>query len=301
MNKTKKRLISIVIAIILIAIVVYNIIPAKNPYQFQGNTLSYSENRGSISYEKTLKEEKDNFSIYNINFKTRPFLDKEARIYGLLFLPKNKKDIPAIIFLPAGGAGKESRILLLTMLANKGYASLTIDQRGIGQTGGQYPSMEQDYQISTQSEPIQHLSVYDALHSFDLLSDLNVIDKNNIIMMGESMGGRYALIAAAIDKRIKGVITISTAGYHIDQSDPSPYTDYLVSIDPDHYINKIFPRNVIFFHGTNDSLISPNSAKQTFNLANQPKKFYLAEGCTHGYCDKMQSGLEESLKLIFGK
>ena len=185
------------------------------------------------------------------------------------------------------------------MLANEGYASLTIDQRGIGQTGGLYPSMEQDYEISKQNEPIQHISIYDALHSFDLLRDIREIDKNNVIMMGESMGGRYALISTAIDKRIKGVITISASGYHVSQNDPSSYTDYLVSIDPDHYINKIFPRDIIMFHGTNDSLISSNSAKQTFNLANQPKKFYLAEGCTHGYCDKMQSDLLNSLKETF--
>jgi len=46
-------------------------------------------------------------------------------------------------------------------IANLGYAVLVIDQRGIGQTGGSYPSLQDDYEyIYLGKESIQHLGVY---------------------------------------------------------------------------------------------------------------------------------------------
>ena len=301
--KIKKPIFNLVMLILIIVLTSYFIYNYyyKDSYQFEGDTLKYTKFRGKTTYNMSLKEENEYFKIYNLNYDSRPFLNFSTKIYGLLFMPKGKEKekVPAVIFLPAGGGTKESRAHIAEFIAKQGYAVLIIDQRGIGRTGGYYLPLEQDYKVSSKgNEPTQHLSVFDVLKAFDVLNKIKGIDKNNIAVSGESMGGRYAIIAAAIDERIKGVIGISTSGLHIKDENQS-YTPYLKSIDPDHYADKISPRYLTMIHSTNDSLITLRSAEDTLKLANDPKKLFIIDNCPHGYCDKMQEDLKEALKLVF--
>ena len=143
--------------------------------------------------------------IYNLAFQSRNFLNYTTKIYGLLFIPKSDKPVPGLVLLPGGSVPKENEAGLARIIANLGYAVLTIDQRGIGQTGGYYLGFQDDYKVfASGNEPVQHLSVYDALASYDVLKQIKGVDKDNMAIAGESMGGRYAIIAAAIDKRLKG-------------------------------------------------------------------------------------------------
>lgn len=300
--KIKKRDLKyafIIIIIFLSAYFCYRYIN-KDPYSFEGDKFSYSANRGSSDYSMSLNQINETFDVFNINFKSKNFLENPTMIYGLLFLPKSDNNVPGLVLLPGGGVSKEAETGTAVKIAQLGYAVLTIDQRGIGQTGGYYLGYEQDYQVFSQGkEPIQHLSVYDALKSFDILRNIKGVDKENIAIMGESMGARYAIIAAALDKRIKGVITISTSGFHVKKDSSDQTNNYYLSIDPDNYISDISPRQIFMFHGTNDTMVKPESAKQTFDLAKEPKQFFTADGCGHGYCDKMYDDLKESLAKIF--
>lgn len=296
----KKRKICALIVLIIAALGYFLIGGGKEIYQFEGNTLDYSENRGKVDYKTSLRFEDKNYEVYNVDFQSGNFMNEQTRIYGLLFLPKSKNKVPGLVFLPGGGMKKEQRTDLSGRLANEGYAVLVIDQRGIGQTGGTYLALEQDYRVFADgNEPIQHLSVYDGLRAFDVLREIKVVDKNNIAIGGESMGGRYALIAGAIDERIKGVVVISTAGFHVPESN-EPYNDYLISVDPDHYVDKISPRRLVMIHARNDSVVKLDDAQRTFYLAGEPKNFYLLEECNHGYCNEMWGDLNEGLGLVFG-
>lgn len=299
-----KKIIGIIIIIILIASIFLFINRNKDPYQFKGNTLYYSEDRGETEYKILSEQENDSIKVYKINFTSKDFLENPAVIYGLLFIPKDKINIPGLILLPGGGMKKEQESTLASKIANEGYAVLTIDQRGIGETGGAYLEMEQDYQIFIKKkEPIQHLSVYDALKAFDVLNEFkeDKIDKNNIAFAGESMGARYAIIAAAIEKKSKGVIVISSSGFDIKLNPLQTGNDYLVSVDPDNYIGKISPNSVMMLHGDNDSVVSLEDAQITFDKAKEPKRFFIAKNCQHGYCDEMWDELKNDLEIIFEK
>ncbi|VVB78832.1 Serine aminopeptidase, S33 [uncultured archaeon] len=275
----------------------------KDPYEFSGDTLYYSQDRGTPVYEMTFREQNGSVDVYNINFESRNFLDYKTKIYGLLFMPRDKKNVSGLILLPGGGGTKEGEYPLALTISKLGYSVLTFDQRGIGETGGVYLGPDQDYPVFLQKkEPIQHLSVYDSLAAFDILREIKddriSIDKNNIATIGESMGARYAIIAAAIDPRLRGVIVISSSGFHVGKSS-EPYIPYLTSIDPDHYIDKISPNKVFMLHGSNDSVVKLEDAKITYNLAKDPKRFFTAENCQHGYCDKMYDELKYDLDEIF--
>ena len=301
--KIKKKTLKWIFAVFVVLILAFFVFESMNKpqYKLDGDKIYYSSDRLDVEYKMALLNNTDTLKIYSINFMSRPFLGDDVKIYGWLFMPKDKENVPGLVLLPGGGVSKEAEARLASIIAGWGYAVLTIDQRGIGETDGYYPNMEQDYQIFLDGkEPIQHLSVYDALKSFDVLGMIEGVDKGNIAIAGESMGARYAIIAAAIEKRFKGVIVISSAGFHVKNSNLA-LNPYLMSIDPDNYIADISPRDVFMLHGTNDSTVHIDDAKFSFNLAKEPKRFFTAEGCKHGYCDKMEEELKEDIRALFDK
>jgi dienelactone hydrolase len=303
--KVKKRtLYTIIVLFVILAVVTaYFIIENKNQdkYYFKDNSFSYSQDRGNPVYTLELKKENDSVEVYNINFQSRNFLNFTTKIYGLLIIPKNKDNVPGLVLLPGGSVTKESESILGEKIANLGYAVLTFDQRGIGETKNYYLGFQEDYNIFAQgNEPTQHLSVYDALKAYDVLKKMKNIDKNNIAIAGESMGGRYAIIAAALDKRLKGVIVISSSGFHV-KNENKPYSPYLLSIDPDTYISGISPNKIFMLHSSNDTTIPISDAKITFALAKDPKKFDEITTCSHGYCEGMYEMLKGDLMEMFGR
>ncbi|MBS3075593.1 alpha/beta hydrolase [Candidatus Pacearchaeota archaeon] len=296
-----KKQVFAVILVILIGGYFYLNNLEKNPYEFKGNTFSYSEKRGRVDYNKILIEENKSFNLYKLDFNTRQLVDENLRIYGLLFVPKNNEEkIPSVIFLPGGQGTKESRKTIAETIAGFGYVVLVIDQRGVGETGGKFLDFGYDYKIFLSGEePMQHLAVYDVLRSFDFLREQKNIDENKIAVIGESMGGRYGIIAAAIDRRIKGVIGISTSGFHVPVNPIMDGNNYIVSIDVDNYIKKITPRKLFMLHCKEDNVVPISDAEKTFSIANEPKKFKVFENCFHGYNPVMKVEMEKDLREIF--
>jgi len=300
----KKRTLRIAIIVLILALTIglFSLLHKPTPiYQFKEDTFYYSQNRGISEYNLSLNHTEGLFEVYNVNFKSRNFMDYETRIYGLLFKPKSNSssNVPGLVLLPGGAVTKESESILAEKIAKLGYSVLTIDQRGVGQTEGYYLWLDQDSEVFLNgNEPIQQLSVYDGLVATDVLRDISGIDKNNIAIAGESMGGRYAIIAAAQDKRLRGALIISSSGFNFKKTG-QPYDSYLISIDPDHYVDKISPNKLFMIHGSNDSIINLSEAQNTFSLAKEPKRFFIAEGCLHGYCDKMYNELVTDLRILF--
>lgn len=276
----------------------------KNIYSYYNGSMSYSQDREIPKFKKSFNHSEESYDVYNIDFTSRNFINFTTHIYGLLFMPKNGEKLPGVVLLPGGGVSKETESKLAGIIAEKGYAVLTIDQRGIGQTGGYYLSIQEDYGVFSKGfEPIQYLSVYDVLRTYDVLKQVKKVDSNNIIIIGESMGGRYATIATALDNRIKGLILISSSGFNIQYNSSEEYNGFLLSIDPDQYIKKISPRPVVMIHNINDTIIPIQNAKITYTKAKEPKVFYVVsdKDCTHGYCDAMYEYLVKSLKELLKK
>ncbi|PIN88927.1 hypothetical protein COU57_06965 [Candidatus Pacearchaeota archaeon CG10_big_fil_rev_8_21_14_0_10_32_14] len=296
-------LIGIIIVVILLFFFTKLNSPKQTVYRLDGDTLFYSPNRETPKFNQDYFYTNESIDVYKINFMSRNFSTYEARIYGLLFLPKTEtkeNKVSGVVLLPGGGGSKEGETRLALIIANFGYAVLTIDQRGIGQTEGYYLNPNQDFTVFSKGiEPIQHLSVYDALLSYDVLKSIDGVDPKNIALVGESMGARYATIATAIDLSIKGNIAISSAGFHIPQNLPPSEQNYYNSIDVDNYVDKISPRPIYMLHGSNDTVIPLKDARETFALAKEPKKFFVAQNCQHGYCEAMYDELKNDLKEIF--
>lgn len=266
--------------------------------------VSYSQNRGNVEYTEIILNDTPEFVRSKIIYES-----KGEKIYALLRVPKTgakaipNSKMPAIILLPGALITKESMEGRAETFAKRGYATLILDERGNrGETGGGIRSMDDEYAaFSRNEEPEQHRMVYDVLRAFDFLRQRNYVDPENIAVFGESMGGRFAIMAAAVEPRIKAVIGVSTAGYGtLDRQPPNAgAARFFAAIDPDAYIGKISPRYVLVVHSENDTVIPIDSAKMTFSRAGEPKKFATVSCNTHGWCDEMEPVLGEELGRIF--
>lgn len=310
--KKKNFYIGIIIAIILAAAALYYkpILSQKNQDEKLQNEpdgvewlvdkngyLNYPLDRGNVKFNRQDYEVDGSILIHKIIYQSR-----NGNIYGLLVLPATTEELlPGIILLPGAGVSKESELELAKKIALLDAAVLVIDQRGVGETTGQINSIEQDYlDFLNAKEPSQHLMVYDALRAYDLLYSATFVDPGRIIIAGESLGGRIAIIAAAIDRNIKGVLVISSAGIDFKMANDTRVNAFLNSINSDHYLRLIAPRRIVMMHSVNDTIIPLSSAAISFSKALEPKQFILVNdtSCNHGYCDAMWDKLVVALDYL---
>ncbi|MDP2767144.1 MAG: acetylxylan esterase [Candidatus Methanoperedens sp.] len=200
-----KTIIAIIGAVILL-VLIYTLIPQGSDKWTvnKDGILSYPENRGKVDVKVLKTESGSNYTLETISFQS-----KDYTVEGLLCIPSSEKKVPAVVILPGATVPKEGTQGLADMLSGMGYASLGIEQRNRGGVDFKY-----DYNLFKEGkEPVEHKMVFDALRAVDVLRQDSRIDAKRIAIIGESNGGRFAIIAAALDPDIKGVIGISTSGY----------------------------------------------------------------------------------------
>jgi dienelactone hydrolase len=298
-QKTKKPPIGLyVLLLLLLVLVVYYINAEKEWYVTSDGILQYPQDRGEVEFTETAIQTGDDYVLKKVVYRSRS-LD----IHALLRIPKSDKPVPAVVIAPGAEVLKEGRQDFADSLARMGYASIVMDQRTFGETGGASPPLREDIESFKRGvEPVQHRFIYDILRAGDVLRAQPEIDPTRIAFIGESMGGRFVIIAGAIDEEAKGVIAISTGGYGFEDAywryDADTVT-LLKSIEPDNYANKISPNKLVMFHFTDDQVVPHSSGEKTFNAANEPKKMYTLNGTHHGYSGELDPFIEKELEEMF--
>jgi len=247
-------------------------------------------------YHSVALEESENYTLCEVAFESRG-----ADIRGLIRIPKMDRAVPGIVLLPGATVTKEAEQGLARYLCDLGYASIAIDQRNLGGI-----DMEGDLRMFLSGvEPVEHKMVYDAISAAAVLRAQPEIDSERIAYLGESNGGRFAIIACALDSGARGVVAISTCGYGIDAvvasgriTDPDAIRFYR-SVDPDTYLNEIGPRKFVMIHSLNDPIISYESAQQTYMKIGGRKSLHTIDEARHGYNSEMNPFLEAELGEIF--
>ncbi|WMW25729.1 prolyl oligopeptidase family serine peptidase [Methanolobus sediminis] len=228
------------------------------------------------------------------------FESSGSQIAGLIRIPESGTNVPGVVILPGAGVSKEQQTAVPQLLSSLGYASITIDQRNLG---GIDPQGDLALYMNG-TEPVEYMMVHDALAAANVLADQSEVNEDNIAMLGLSNGGRFAIIATAIEPGIKGVIGISTSGYDTDSIELNDNINmdaykFYRSIDPDNYLDMISSRRFVMLHSMNDSTIPYEYALRTFDKAEEPKALYPINGSTHGYSPLMAEDIENELGIIF--
>ncbi|MDD5614908.1 MAG: acetylxylan esterase [Candidatus Methanoperedens sp.] len=291
----RSKAITAVLVILFILVIAYLLIPRDSDKWIVNSEgiLSYPENRGKVDVTVIKTESGSNYTLETISFPS-----KDYTVEGLLRIPSSEKKVPAVVLLPGATVPKEGTQGLAQILSGMGYASLGIEQRNRGGVDPQY-----DFSLfKDNKEPVEHMMVFDALRSVDVLRQDKRIDPERIAVVGESNGGRFAIIATAIDPNIKGVIGISTSGYDTEAQLTGVKDEtarrFYSSIDPETYLKFIPPRKLVMMHSVNDSVIPVDLAENTFRKAKEPKMFYKVETGGHGFSDGMRVQFENELRLM---
>ncbi len=144
------------------------------------------------------------------------FENKKAGINlaGTLSIPEGEGPFPAVILVSGSGAQDRNQelakhkpfLVIADYLTTNGYAVLRYDDRGFGESQG-------NFQIATTAD-----FTTDAISAFDFLRDRDDIDKKKIGVCGHSEGGMIAqMMAAKLKKKLAFAIFLAAPGMNVDR------------------------------------------------------------------------------------
>lgn len=161
------------------------------------------------------------------------------KLAGTLTMPSEGKKFPAVVLISGSGAqnrdeeiaGHKPFMVLADYLTRQGIAVLRFDDRGFGESGGNF------------AEATSADFATDAAAAVDYLRSRREIDKKKIGMAGHSEGARVAFKVAAERRDIAFVISMAGAGMpgdsilihqnrdilNAEESVPDGYVDYYIA------------------------------------------------------------------------
>lgn len=125
------------------------------------------------------------------------FTSHALTISGHLYLPENDKPSHPLVILCHGFCGVKELLIpaYANYFAEQGYAALTFDYRGFGESEGEPGRL------------IPALQVEDIQAAISYSCELTNIDAKRIALWGTSFGGANAILATAKDTRVKCLLT----------------------------------------------------------------------------------------------
>ncbi|MGA2104749.1 alpha/beta hydrolase [Methanoregula sp.] len=219
-----------------------------------------------------------------------------------LSYPKLPKAV--LLYLPGAGekiTGHEERMV---QYAADGYAFMFLDYRGRygGETNGYPLNPNTDFALFENKEwPEYYLTICDISSARAILASRFGVP---VYAVGGSNGGRYAAVAAGVDKNFAGYIGISTADWGIKeqalaQGGSGDIIRFATSLEPSTYLPTISPRPVWMFHNATDPIIPFADGQALFATANEPKNFTVFNG-GHGIDQDVDNLLMARLAQIYG-
>ncbi len=260
--------------------------PAGEVFGVGESGLLVSENRAAPQLERIPLREGGTISQERVFFFSRG-----VRVAGLLSEPAGAR--AAAVVLPGAGITKEmEQVGLAGKLNQLGVATLTLDQRGLGESSGSSAGLQQDFEaFAAGREPAIFGAVHDALLAFDAL---RAEGYEKVWFIGESNGGRTAIIAAAVEPRSAGALGISTGGYQIGTVPSDEARRFVRAVSPESYAPLIEPRPLLLIHFKNDTGIPLESAQALYEAAKEPVELWVLERSYHGYDDTLVPALLDS-------
>ncbi|MCP4542368.1 MAG: alpha/beta fold hydrolase [Chloroflexi bacterium] len=214
----------------------------------------------------------------------------------------------ATIILVHGIGGNRAQLLDdAALLVANDYGVLLFDLRNSGHSEGDLTTLG-------------YLEALDVGGALDFLSAQPECSAEHVGLLGHSMGGATAILAAARYPQIKAVIaqsTFTSVEDNIGDSlkaltglPPFPFAPLVAwfgereadidmgQISPLDAIGAISPRAVMIVHGELDEVISAQNAPRLYAAAGEPKDLYVIPGAGHGGLPQTQP--EEYERHIVG-
>ncbi len=199
----------------------------------------------------------------------------EGRPYWL-WLPEAEPPWPAMVILHGAGSAKENHADFARFCAASGWAALSYDQRGHGES----------------ADAMGPQAVDDVGRMATMLATRPGIDPRLICVRGSSMGGFLAIHAAAVTPALAGVIAICPAtedglrrGLRDGELEMRVEADALDAWLGEHDIAEavalIGAKPLILLHARGDERVPYTSSEQLYASADEPKRLIVLPGGHH--------------------
>ena len=265
----------------------------------------------------------DKINVFHISFQNEA---NGNRIYGVLSTPKKTGKYPAILHVPGAGVRPYEGI---TQYAEKGIISLQIGIHGIPIN---LPS-EVYSNLSTgilKNYPFQNLDSRDhyfykrvylgCIRALDFIYQLDEFDQNNVIVHGGSQGGALSIITAALDNRVKGLVSLYPAlsdltGYlhqraggwpHMFNETNAAFMATELKIRNSAYYDVVNFATLVkvpgfYTWGYNDETCPPTSYYAAYNQITATKELYLVPETGHWTFAEQQTKISEWILNFLAK
>jgi uncharacterized protein len=219
-------------------------------------------------------------------------------------------DRPSLVILASGYGDTQDQMLpIAKFLHDAGFGVLTFNSRARIPSGGQYVTLGV-------------LEQQDLISLVSYVAGRKDVDANRIGVLGISMGGATAILAAAKDKRISAVVddsgfsdaprVIAASFEQFIHLPAFPFAPITVSIAnlragidvnqvrPVDVIGEISPRPLLVIHEKDDLVVPADNSLRNFAAARQPKELWLVPGAEHGKAHATaKSEYEEKVTRFF--
>jgi fermentation-respiration switch protein FrsA (DUF1100 family) len=208
--------------------------------------------------------------------------DREGTHHGLAYalrLPDPARIAPpwaGIVVIHGAGSRKENHADFARLATATGWAALTFDLPGHGESGGEMSG----HAIGAVIEMVRFLGQHES------------VDGERVALRGSSLGGFLAITAAARGPDVAGVIAICPAppehlargvrSRELDMriGDPIDLEAWLAGQDLGEAVERIAGRPLILMHAEGDIQIPSEHTADLFERAGEPRKLVIVPGGT---------------------
>lgn len=199
----------------------------------------------------------------------------EGRPYWL-WLPETQGPWPGMVILHGAGSRKENHADFARACAAAGWAAVTYDQRGHGES----------------EDEMGPAALADVGRIAAMLATRGDIDPDRICVRGSSMGGYLAVLAAASSDRLAGVIAICPAtedglrrGLRNGELEMRADVDALDAWLGEHDIREsaadLCGKPLILLHAMGDERVPYTASEEIYARATDPRKLVVMPGGHH--------------------
>ncbi len=187
-------------------------------------------------------------------------------LYGWFMKPDSNYNGTTIYFLHGNAANVAYQYLFATPFVNAGYQVFIFDYSGFG---------------FSQGEATRKAVHSDATDAFHYLLSREDIKHDHLLIYGQSLGGHLSVVIANENQnKIDGLITEGAFSSHKDIAANSVpllgriFTREMYSAEKN--IVK-FKKPILIIHSTEDTRIPFEQGERLYELANEPKEFYVID------------------------
>jgi dienelactone hydrolase len=181
------------------------------------------------------------------------FKSAGSTLYANIYYPSKNIDFqdkhPLIIYAPGFGSQRDIDLRITIELTKRGFFVAALDYHGLGESEGRLTDIDPDTNIPAVAQDCSKL--------LDILEKRGVyqkhIDKDQIGLIGHSMGGMVVLQNQVLDDRFKATVAwapvVSFEGFRTNRGEI--FEDYL----PKNLLNENNSENLLIIHHVHDEVV----------------------------------------------